>query len=134
MSNPAALLHDQLQRWAVPKGKSFIAIRRIAEGSDEQVMVETQRAMMHLANIEELLAGMEAANRRVGAYKTAVSRWREWVMAFPSSWIHEQSSNEFVRDSDLHLLEALADALDQTQPVFAEGDRSAIRATLDDIR
>lgn len=134
MANPAALLLDQLARWLTPPGHSIRNVRLTAEETDEGVLEEAQRAMVHIASIEELLAGLEHSGRRIRPYREAIPRWRATVLAYPSAWDGAQTSNAFDNRHDLDILENLVDALEQTLPSYGEQDRNEMQSTLDQIR
>lgn len=135
MTNPASLLLAQLENWRVPAGHNFRGVRLDAEGGrDDQVTAATSLAIQHLADIEEILSGMEAEGRRVEPYRRVLPRWRRWVLAYPSSWTHAVSNDEYNNQSDLDLLAALADVIDQFLPVYSEEQRSSVRDSLEGIR
>lgn len=133
MTNPASLLLAQLESWRVPSGNAPREIRLQVLGSDENVMRETQLAMVHLQNIAELLTGMEQDNRRTGPYREMLPMWQKWVLTYPGSWIHATSDPDFDSKHALHVLEGLADAFDQALPQYTEAARADISKTLDDI-
>ena len=134
LANPAALLHTQLVNWRTPGGQAVRDVRVTVEGSDEAVMRQTQLAMGHLRDIDELLTGMEAANRRTGSFRRAFPRWQAWVMAYPRSWVHAMGDGIFDSDHDLDLLENLADALEQLRPDITDNERAGMSSTLDEVR
>lgn len=135
MTNPASLLLAQLESWRVPGGHNARGVRLDAEGgTDDKVLAAASLAVQHLSAIEELLDGMEADGRRVEPYRRILPRWRQWVFTYPSSWTSSISTDEFNRQSDLDLLAALSDAIEQFLPSYTADQRSTVSQALEEIR
>lgn len=128
MTNPAALLHTQLESWRVPQGEAPRDIRVEALGSDENVVREAQIAMIHLQNIAELLTSMEQDGRRTRSFREMLPRWQKWVLTYPDSWVHASGSLAMNSQHALDVLENLADAFDQSLPVYTVSRRAVISA------
>ncbi|NIJ03396.1 hypothetical protein FHR86_003755 [Paenarthrobacter ilicis] len=135
MANPAALLHEQLERWAVPDQQSVQNVRLTVHGSEDELAAEHRRAMSHIVALDELISGMEASGRRrTRAFRDALPRWQNWVLAYPQSWVHAVNGEQFRSRHDLDVLENLADALDQILPAYDESARANVTSALDEIR
>lgn len=107
-------------------------VRVSAEGSDEAVLRETMRACTHLANIDEILVGMESQGRRTRSFRNALPRWQSWILAYPHSWVHAVGTvDTFDSDHDLDVLENLADALDQIVPTYTEQGLTRVSKVLE---
>ncbi|TLP66542.1 hypothetical protein [Microbispora triticiradicis] len=86
MTNPATLLAEQLEAWAVPSGSSPEDARRSDGDTDLLYWQRHGRAVGLLLEIERSLGGLEAAGHDVRSWWNAVPRWYRAVFNYELPW------------------------------------------------
>ncbi|MBE5471607.1 hypothetical protein [Mycobacteroides abscessus] len=112
MSNPAALLLDQLTTWRT--SASYVSPN------------EQRVAVRHLDAIEELLNQMDGAGLKTSLYWKYFGRWGELVCRHPHGWHKDQAKAHF-DDTALEHLEHLDDRLKGLVPELQSGGLDSLR-------
>jgi hypothetical protein len=110
MTNPALLLADVLQRWAVPSPKSPEKVRANGNPASEEFWKEHAVVLSLLSDIERSLTAMEASGDDVAHYRATLPAWYQAVFTYTLPWKSQAQVTlaPILADHDFRLLRALA--------------------------
>ena len=136
MANPATLLADQIEAWAVPRGQMPEQARAVdGQGFDSREFWERhERVVGYLAEIERALTAMEAGSVSVQHYRAELAAWYRAVFAQSVPWGQNAGQRRVLLEpASLNVLRALAQHIDETDyvPVVSDSDLDNIRRALD---
>lgn len=128
MSNPAKLLHEQLNNWDGSPSKTASAARDLNNGEGWATI---RVAMQLLLDTEELMDRVEQDGPDLSTQRKYLKTWTAMVIAHPDGW--NSAGNHSISRTALDALSMTATVLDTYVPKFEAGGDEKLRQFLEVI-
>lgn len=128
MSNPAKLLHEQLEKWKNFPTKDARSVRGLNSGDG---WPSTRVAMQLLLDTEELMDRVEGDGIDLSTQRKYLNTWTAMVIAYPEGW--NSSGHHSIDQNSLDALSMTATYLDTYVPKFESGGDENLRQFLEVI-